>query len=179
MLACCEPQHSVRVAGILNDNLPATMTDKEFVEQYRPHAEPLDDDFYHLGPEEAAFFKSWTGINDDEKLKQQEALVDTHLPALEERFVTLETEAAQLQQRADELNSSDKEELQAAREELIAADAEIAEKKRLLASLQEELHDRCQESLPIFAGIVTDHKIDPEGGIFRAVDENRHRGVVL
>ena len=46
------------------------MTDKEFVEQYRPHAELLDDDFYHLGPEEAAFFKSWTGINDDEKLKQ-------------------------------------------------------------------------------------------------------------
>lgn len=47
-----------------------TMAEKEFVERYRPHAEPLDDNFYHLGAEEAVFFKSWTGINDDDKLKE-------------------------------------------------------------------------------------------------------------
>ena len=46
------------------------MAEKDFVERYRPHAEPLDDDFYHLGAEEAVFFKSWTGINDDDKLKE-------------------------------------------------------------------------------------------------------------
>lgn len=36
-------------------------------EAYRP---PLDESFYHLSEDEAAFFKSQTGIKDDEELKR-------------------------------------------------------------------------------------------------------------
>lgn len=56
-----------------NPQLPEAstpMTEKEFVERYRPHAEPLNDEFYHLGAEEAMFFKTWTGIHDEDKLKR-------------------------------------------------------------------------------------------------------------
>ena len=76
---------------------------------------------------------------DDAILKKQEELLEAVLPALIAQHEELGVECKQLQQRQDELTSCDREELEAAREQLIAADAEIEEKKRLVASLQEEL----------------------------------------
>lgn len=79
---------------------------------------------------------------DESKLANQEQLLDAVLPPLVERQSVLSSECKQLQQRHDELNSCDREELEQTRERLVATDAELAEKKKLLEQLQQELTDK-------------------------------------
>ncbi|KAF2131921.1 Spc7-domain-containing protein [Dothidotthia symphoricarpi CBS 119687] len=79
---------------------------------------------------------------DESTLANQEQLLDTVLPALVEKQEQLSAERVALQQRHDELNSCDREELEQARERLTAADAELKDKRHLLAQLQQELDDK-------------------------------------
>lgn len=83
------------------------------------------------------------GFNHDEStLHKQEKLLDDTLPPLVEKKEHLSVECKQLQQRHDELNSCDREELEQTREKLTATDADLEEKKLLLAQLQQELVDK-------------------------------------
>lgn len=79
---------------------------------------------------------------DESTLNNQEHLLDTVLPPLRERQVSLSTECKQLQQRHDELNSCDREELEQTREKLIDTDGQVEKKKMLLAQLQQEIADQ-------------------------------------
>jgi kinetochore protein Spc7/SPC105 len=79
---------------------------------------------------------------DESTLVNQEQLLDVVLPPLVEKQEHLVTQCKQLQQRHDELNSCDREELEQTREKLTAADAQLEEKKQLLARLQQELADK-------------------------------------
>lgn len=79
---------------------------------------------------------------DEAVLTKQEEAIDTVLPDLIQQHEELEVEANRLQQRADELASHDREELETAREGLVATEAEIQDKKQLLAELQRELEDK-------------------------------------
>jgi kinetochore protein Spc7/SPC105 len=79
---------------------------------------------------------------DESTLINQEQLLDVVLPPLVEKQEHLVTQCKQLQQRHDELNSCDREELEQTRERLTAADAQLEEKKQLLARLQQELADK-------------------------------------
>jgi kinetochore protein Spc7/SPC105 len=79
---------------------------------------------------------------DESTLINQEQLLDVVLPPLVEKQEHLVTQCKQLQQRHDELNSCDREELDQTRERLTAADAQLEEKKQLLARLQQELADK-------------------------------------
>jgi kinetochore protein Spc7/SPC105 len=93
-----------------------------------------------LGDLKAGLLGTLDGFRRDESaLADQEKLLDTVLPPIVEQQERLETECKQLQQRHDELNSCDREELEETREQLVSADAQIAEARRLLAQLQEEL----------------------------------------
>jgi kinetochore protein Spc7/SPC105 len=79
---------------------------------------------------------------DEAILAKQEEALDSALPNLIQQHEELEAEANRLQQRADELSSYDREDLETAREGLVAAEAEIEEKKQLLAELQRELQQK-------------------------------------
>ncbi|QDS69016.1 hypothetical protein FKW77_009553 [Venturia effusa] len=79
---------------------------------------------------------------DEAVLAKREEAIEAVLPALIQQHDELEAEANRLQQRADELASHDREELETAREGLVATEAEIKEKKQLLADLQQELEDK-------------------------------------
>jgi kinetochore protein Spc7/SPC105 len=93
-----------------------------------------------LGDLKAGLLGTLDGFRHDESaLADQEKLLDAVVPPLVEQQESLETECKQLQQRHDELNSCDREELEEAREQLVSADAQIAEARRLVAQLQEEL----------------------------------------
>jgi kinetochore protein Spc7/SPC105 len=80
--------------------------------------------------------------HDESTLHKQEKLLNDTLPPLVEKKEHLSVECKQLQQRHDELNSCDREELEQTREKLTATDAELEEKKLLLAQLQQELVDK-------------------------------------
>ncbi|KAF2192308.1 Spc7-domain-containing protein [Zopfia rhizophila CBS 207.26] len=91
----------------------------------------------------AGLLGTMKGFTRDESiLTGQEKLLDSVLPPLLEQHERLGTECKQLQQRHDELNSCDREELEHAREQLVAADAELEEKRRLVAQLQGELAEK-------------------------------------
>ncbi|KAF2709659.1 Spc7-domain-containing protein [Pleomassaria siparia CBS 279.74] len=93
-----------------------------------------------LGDLKAGLLSTLDGFRRDEStLTNQEKLLDAVLPPLIEQQGRLETESKQLQQRHDELNSCDREELEQAREQLVTTDTHIAEARRLIAQLQEEL----------------------------------------
>ncbi|KAL1616460.1 hypothetical protein SLS54_008362 [Diplodia seriata] len=79
---------------------------------------------------------------DDAALKEQEQIIDSTLPALQDRHAHLESECKQLQRRAEELNGPDREELDAARERIVAAEAAIEEKKRKVEALQQQLTEK-------------------------------------
>jgi len=79
---------------------------------------------------------------DEQKLSNQEQLLDTVLPTLAEKREMLSTECKQLQQRHDELNSCDREELEETRERLVATDTELEDKRQLLEQLQQELAEK-------------------------------------
>jgi kinetochore protein Spc7/SPC105 len=80
--------------------------------------------------------------HDESTLHKQEKLLNDTLPPLVEKKEHLSVECKQLQQRHDELNSCDREELEQTREKLTATDAELEEKRLLLAQLQQELVDK-------------------------------------
>lgn len=79
---------------------------------------------------------------DDAALKKQEQIIDSTLPALQDRHANLQSECKQLQRRAEELNGPDREELDATRERIIAAEAAIEEKKRKVQALQQQLAEK-------------------------------------
>ncbi|KAF2754970.1 Spc7-domain-containing protein [Pseudovirgaria hyperparasitica] len=74
---------------------------------------------------------------DDAVLQKQEEILDSTMPTLSIRYKKLRTEEQQLQQRADELLSCDKEELDATRDRLVAVESELEQKRRMLFQLQE------------------------------------------
>ncbi|KAI9825851.1 MAG: hypothetical protein M1832_000792 [Thelocarpon impressellum] len=76
---------------------------------------------------------------DDEILGEQEALLGPVVGPLVEENERLVQEHAELEAHAEELANCDQEELRDARERLIKANDEIAEKKRILAEVQDEL----------------------------------------
>ena len=77
-------------------------------------------------------------------LSQQEQLLQSVLPQLVQEHEQLAAEAEVLQSKADELASCDQEELEDVRERLVNVDAELEEKRRIVAELQEELREREQ-----------------------------------
>ncbi|KAF2440286.1 Spc7-domain-containing protein [Karstenula rhodostoma CBS 690.94] len=79
---------------------------------------------------------------DESVILSQEQLLDKVLPALQETQEQLAKECGQLQQRHDELNSSNREELEQARERLVAVDTELEEKRQLVAQMQQELAEK-------------------------------------
>ncbi|KAL2000052.1 hypothetical protein VTN02DRAFT_3615 [Thermoascus thermophilus] len=79
---------------------------------------------------------------DDVSLSKQEQLLNDVVPGLVEKHAALQAEATNLQQLADEMENCDQDELRSAREKLASIDAEIAEKKRQLAEMQEDLQDK-------------------------------------
>lgn len=76
---------------------------------------------------------------DGEFLAKHESLLDGVVPALVEKHSSLEQEATNLQQLADEMENCDQDELRSAREKLAGVDEEIAAKKRQLQELQGEV----------------------------------------
>jgi kinetochore protein Spc7/SPC105 len=76
---------------------------------------------------------------DNALLVKQEELLNATLPELISYSDELEGRRVQLQERADEMSSVDRDELEATRDRLVTADSEIEEKKRLLAEMQQEL----------------------------------------
>lgn len=79
---------------------------------------------------------------DGDLLSKYEALLSSVVPDLVEKHSSLETEATSMQQLADEMENCDQTELRGAREKLSSVDDEIAQKKRQLAELQEEVQDK-------------------------------------
>jgi kinetochore protein Spc7/SPC105 len=79
---------------------------------------------------------------DSAMLSKQEELLNATLPDLVSYGEELESRRMQLQERAEELSSVDRDELEATRERLVAADTEVEEKKRMLAELQQEFAEK-------------------------------------
>lgn len=76
---------------------------------------------------------------DDAVLSKKERLLDGVVPDLVEKHTSLNTEAEDLRQRAEELENCDQEELRHKREKLAAVEAQISKKRRLLEDWQEDL----------------------------------------
>ena len=86
------------------------------------------------------FFKMAEGMEiDEEKLDQQQALLDSVLPPLIQRAGKLEREEIDLQSAAEELANCDQAELSEARQQLITVDADIEAKKQLIAEFSRQL----------------------------------------
>ncbi|EAU35472.1 conserved hypothetical protein [Aspergillus terreus NIH2624] len=79
---------------------------------------------------------------DEALLAKHEALLNGAVPALVEKHASLEQEATNLQQLADEMENCDQDELRSAREKLVSVEEEIAAKKRQLQELQNEVQDK-------------------------------------
>lgn len=87
-----------------------------------------------------------SGLENDAKvLGDREQLLDSLLPDLLARHESLGNEASKLEEAAAATSEEEKEELDASRERLVDVDVQIAERKRMLASFQQELQE--QESL--------------------------------
>lgn len=80
------------------------------------------------------------GMEEDERLLgEQQDLLNSILPEFLERHSELQNEAKNLEEVARELADCDPAELQDTREELAFLDSDVAEKKRLIAELTEQL----------------------------------------
>lgn len=79
---------------------------------------------------------------DGDNLKEQEAVLAAVLPDLIARDEELSNLAEQLQRRAAEMESVDREELEETRSRLVASEREIEEKQRLFKELQTELQEK-------------------------------------
>ncbi|KAI9703396.1 MAG: hypothetical protein M1820_005868 [Bogoriella megaspora] len=83
------------------------------------------------------------GLDADERLfEQKEGLLEMVLPELQERKDGLEEENRVLEERAREMDGTDKDELQEARVRLEAMSDEVEEKRRLLGELQREMQEK-------------------------------------
>ncbi|KAK7430108.1 hypothetical protein QQZ08_003292 [Neonectria magnoliae] len=79
------------------------------------------------------------GMEADEVcLKEQKALLDSVMPALQARFKSVVEESSNLEEVAQELADCDPSDLEAAREDLSSLDVDIEHKKRLIAQLREQ-----------------------------------------
>jgi kinetochore protein Spc7/SPC105 len=81
-------------------------------------------------------------IKDDEILGRSEQIVDQVLPGLVEKHDALRQEAERLEENVNAVSDEEKEELKVARERLTDANADIAERKRLLESLQHQVRQQ-------------------------------------
>ncbi|KAF4125086.1 kinetochore protein Spc7/SPC105 [Geosmithia morbida] len=82
------------------------------------------------------------GMDGDEKLLQkQKDILDSVLPDIVSHHDALLKECANLEEAARELADSDPAQLQSARDELSGLDMGIAEKKRLIAELRQQLEE--------------------------------------
>lgn len=89
------------------------------------------------------FFKMAEGMEkDQEKLGQQQALLDSVLPQLVQQAEELEREEIDLQSAAEELANCDQDELSEARQLLVTIDADIEAKKQLIAELRRQLQGK-------------------------------------
>lgn len=76
--------------------------------------------------------------SDDLVLQEQQTLLASILPDIRKRYEALVEENSNLEEAAQELADCDPAELQAARDGLISLDHDIAEKKKLIASLRQQ-----------------------------------------
>jgi kinetochore protein Spc7/SPC105 len=81
---------------------------------------------------------------DDEMLSKREDLLNSAIPELVEKHVSLEEEANNLQQLVEEMESCDQDELRSARTTLSSVEDEIETKKRELAQLQKEAQEKTE-----------------------------------
>lgn len=80
-------------------------------------------------------------IKDDAVLGRTERILDQCLPLLLEQHKNLQLEAARLQEAAASTSEEDKERLDAARDRIVEIDAEMEEKRRILAEVQSEAQE--------------------------------------
>ena len=96
-----------------------------------------------LGTLKEGLFKSAEGmIQDEEKLDEQQALIENVLPELILHAKTLQQEELDYQEAAEELTNCDPEQLGNARQRLITVDADLAAKKQMIADLQRQLQGK-------------------------------------
>lgn len=87
-----------------------------------------------------------SGFEQDARvLGEREQLLETLLPDLLAKHETLSEEAVRLEEAAAATSEEEKEELDAARESLVDVNAQIEERKRMIASFQQDLEE--QDSL--------------------------------
>lgn len=99
-----------------------------------------------LGTLKEGLFKTAEGmIQDEEKLDEQQALLQKVLPQLLERVEALRSEEADYKLAAEELANCDPEELNNARQALVNVDADLIAKQQLLADLQKQLEGKTAE----------------------------------
>ncbi|PNY18824.1 Kinetochore protein spc7 [Tolypocladium capitatum] len=79
--------------------------------------------------------------SDHSVLQEQRELLASILPAVVERYEALEEESDNLKEAARELADCDPTELRSAREELTGLDADIADKKRMITELRQQLEE--------------------------------------
>ncbi|KAK3674937.1 hypothetical protein LTR78_005281 [Recurvomyces mirabilis] len=77
-------------------------------------------------------------LRDDEVLTESETVLDAVLPGLVEQKESMELEAERLEQALSATSEEGKMELEAARARLLEVDAELEEKREILAMLQKE-----------------------------------------
>ncbi|KAL1305229.1 hypothetical protein AAFC00_002146 [Neodothiora populina] len=84
-----------------------------------------------------------TGLTNDERvLSERNELLDSLLPNLLAQHEKLSTEAGELEDAAAATSREDKVELGASRERLVSLKDDIEERKRMLATLQEQLREQ-------------------------------------
>lgn len=84
-------------------------------------------------------------IKDDETLARTEQMVDEVLPKLVEQKDGLEQEATRLEESVNAVSDEEREELEMVREQITDTNAQLAEKRHLLESLQRQAQE--QDSL--------------------------------
>lgn len=84
-------------------------------------------------------------ILDEEKLDEQQNLLEEVLPQLREKSETLRLEEAEYILAAEELANCNPEELKSARQQLSTLDADLFAKQQLLRNLQSQLEHTEQE----------------------------------
>jgi len=96
-----------------------------------------------LGTLKDGLFKTAEGmIEDEEKLDQQQELLESVLPQLIQQAEKFQREEADLQSAAEDLANCDPEELVDARQRLISVDADVEAKKQMIADLRKQLQGK-------------------------------------
>lgn len=96
-----------------------------------------------LGTLKEGLFRTAEGmIQDEERLDEQQDLIEKALPQLFRQAEQLRREESDYQLAAEELANCDPEELNNARQRLIIVDADVVAKRQLLADLQRQLQGK-------------------------------------